>query len=241
MVWKSILKNIPGYFLLLDPDRIEKREIKSMMEKINVSKASGVLVGTSLLLSPEFDEFVRVVKENINKPVIIFPGGSHQVSRYADAILFMILLSGRNPEFLIGEQVRAAPLIYHFKIEPIPTGYILIESGKQTSVEFMSNTRPIPRDKPDILLAHALAGQYLGLKLIYLDAGSGAKNSIPPQMIRTLKKKIDVALMVGGGIRNKKTAHELIESGADFIVIGNAFQKNREIIKEMDEIVNCFY
>jgi phosphoglycerol geranylgeranyltransferase len=168
-----------------------------------------------------FDAFVASVKKAVRIPVILFPGDATQLSRHADAVLFLSLISGRNPVNLIGEQVKAAPLIREMGIEPISTAYMLVESGTITSVEFMSNTRPLPANKPKIAAAHALAAQYMGMKMVYLEAGSGAQHPVPDEMISLVRSHIRIPLIVGGGIRDAKTALAKLASGADIIVTGN--------------------
>lgn len=163
------------------------------------------------------------MKRAAQKPVLIFPNGAAQVVPYADAILFMSLLSGRNPEYLIGEQVKGAPLVDEYNLEAIPTAYMLIESGRTTAVEFVSNTRPIPRDKLDIAYAHCLAAKYFGMQLAYLEAGSGAPQSVPIEMIR-LCAQSGLRFAVGGGIREPNQAADLAEAGASFVVIGTRFE-----------------
>jgi putative glycerol-1-phosphate prenyltransferase len=165
--------------------------------------------------------------------VIIFPGGSHQLSPRADAIFFLSLISGRNPELLIGEQVKSAFMVKEYGLETIPVGYILVESGKYTSVEFMSDTKPVPRDKWEICAAHALAGEYLGMKYIYLEAGSGAGKPVSPLMVRKVKKTISLPLIVGGGIRTVKDARTIIRAGADFIVLGSIIERSPAKFKEI--------
>lgn len=229
MVYERLLKQRPGFFVLLDPDRIPhtKRgfdQVADITKTICDSRLTAILVGTSLLYSPDFSAFVEAVKTAATVPVILFPGGSHQLSPAADALFFLSLLSGRNPEFLIGEQVRAAPLIKHYGLEVIPVGYILIESGKLTSVEFMSDTKPIPQDKPEIVSAHALAGQYLGMKMIYLEAGSGASAMVGEHIIQKVRNDIALPIIVGGGIRTPDDGEMRIKAGADFIVIGNVLE-----------------
>lgn len=235
-LWNQFIQKSPGYFVLLDPDKIKEKDLKPIVKRISNSKAIGILIGTSLLLSPNFDQFVKKVKKYSTKPVVIFPGGCYQLSRYADGILFITLLSGRNPQYLIGDQVKAASLIYHYGLETIPTGYMLIASGGTTSVEFISNTVPIPRDKPDIMLGHALAGYFLGLKLLYLDAGSGAKKIVPKEFVQLIKKNIETPIMVGGGIEEASKAKELIDSGADFVVIGNILERDFKKIEDFDKV-----
>jgi phosphoglycerol geranylgeranyltransferase len=175
-----------GFLVLLDPDRRKPGALAKHARAMEVAGADGFLIGSSLMVSTSFERAVRAVKRAVKTPVIIFPNGSGMLSSSADAVLFMSLLSGRNPSFLIDEQVKAAPLIKLLKIEPIATGYILIESGNLTSVCFMSNTMPIPRDKPDIAKAHALAAQYLGMRLVYLEAGSGAAKPVPSETVRAV-------------------------------------------------------
>lgn len=236
MIYKELLKKRPGLFVLLDPDRIERDEIERIVGMINDSPTCAILVGTSLLLSPDFDDFVHKVKSHSKIPIIIFPGGSNQVSKYADAIFFLSLLSGRNPQFLIGDQVRAAPLVRRYRLEAIPVGYILVGSGRVLSVEFMSATQAIPQDKPEIITAHALAGSYLGMKFIYLDAGSGSEEGVREEIIERVKGEIDIPLIIGGGIREVSQAKSKIEAGADFIVIGNVLERDYLKVREFSKV-----
>jgi phosphoglycerol geranylgeranyltransferase len=227
-VYTNLNKSKPGAIALFDPDRIPLTRVKQVTASVCEQGVKGILVGTSLLVSPKFDEFVAEVKKNTNKPVILFPGGSHQVSSRADAIFFLSLLSGRNAEFLIGEHVKAVFLIREYALEVIPVGYILVESGNFTAVEYISNTKPVPRSKPEIAIAHALTGEYLGMKYIYLEAGSGADKSVPCEMVKKVKQAISIPLIVGGGIRTVKDAKEIIQAGADYIVLGSIIEKSKE-------------
>lgn len=227
-VYEQLNQKRPGVLALFDPDRLPRDRIEAMTVSICDAGVTGILVGTSLLVSPEFDAFVSAVKKNTDRPVIIFPGCSHQICRHADAIFFLSLLSGRNSEYLIGEQVKAVYLIKEYGLQTIPVGYILIESGNYTAVEYISGTKPIPRSKPEIAVAHALAGQYFGMKYIYLEAGSGAAQSVPLDMISAVKKHIDIPLIVGGGIQNKDTAQGIFDAGADFIVLGSIIERSPE-------------
>ena len=210
-----------SYWVLLDPDDFSPREGAQRALQAQEHGAHAVLIGGSLLYSSGFDSFVAAVKEAIDLPVLLFPGDATQLSRHADALLFLSLVSGRNPVNLIGEHVKAAPLVREMGIETIATAYLLVESGAVTSVEFMSNTRPIPRTKPGIAAAHALAAQYQGMALVYLEAGSGALQPVPADMVRLVKSQIDVPLVVGGGIRDAGTARSLYDAGADVLVTGN--------------------
>lgn len=228
-----LLRSKPGIIALFDPDRMSLAQAKKMTTVVGDSGVSAILIGSSLLISPHFDEFVRCVKKNSSCPVILFPGGSHQVSKDADAIFFLSLLSGRNPEFLIGEQVKAVFLIRSHKLEVIPVGYLLIESGACTAVEYISNTKPIPRNKPEICIAHALAGEFLGSKYIYLEAGSGALRPVPVEMIRETKKSISIPLIVGGGIRKTRDARQALDAGADFIVLGSVIERSPATFREI--------
>ena len=182
----------------------------------------------------DFDGFVATIKDKVEIPVVLFPGGSGQISAYADAVLFMSLLSGRNPQYLIGEQVKAAPVVKKLGLESIPTGYLLIESGSTTSAQFVSDTHPIPRDKTQIAVAHAMAAELLGMKLVYLEAGSGASNPVPPEMIAAIVGGVNIPVIVGGGIRNKDDALAAAQAGATAIIVGNAIEEQGdEIIDEM--------
>ncbi len=213
-----------GYIVLLDPD---KQPIEQSIEISKQAEAEGadvIFIGGSLLFFTIFDEFVGKIKQSVDIPVILFPGSATQISKYADAILFMSIISGRNPDALIGQQVQGAPVIKMLNLEPISTGYMLIESGKTTSAEFMSNTRPIPREKVDIAVAHALAAEFLGMKLIYLEAGSGALHPVPDEMIGAINKYSSVPLIVGGGIRTPEIARQKVQAGASFIVTGNVLE-----------------
>ncbi|MDD3740948.1 MAG: geranylgeranylglyceryl/heptaprenylglyceryl phosphate synthase [Bacteroidales bacterium] len=216
--------------VLFDPDNVGNETLIKRVKLINNSKVDYILVGGSLL-KKSIDNCVDIIKDNTSKPVILFPGSCCQISDKADAILFLSLVSGRNPEFLIGNHVIAAPLLYQTGLEIISTAYLLIDGGKVSSVQYMSNTIPIPADKTEIAVATALAGEMCGNKLIYLEAGSGALNPVPDKTISEVKQKITCPLIVGGGINTNSTILDKFNAGADIIVIGNAIEKNQEILK----------
>lgn len=213
-----------SYWVLLDPDDFSPQEGARVAMEAQQCGAQAILVGGSLLHTSSFGALVGAVKKAVTVPVILFPGDATQLSPGADALLFLSLISGRNPVNLIGEHVKAAPLIRESGIETIATGYMLVESGTVTSVEFMSNTRPLPRNKPRIAAAHALAAQYMGMGMVYLEAGSGATQHVPEDMIQMVKGQIEIPLIVGGGIRDVATAQSIFEAGADIIVTGNMLQ-----------------
>ncbi len=207
-----------SFAILIDPDKGFAPELfKNIPPDL-------IFVGGSLLERDNMEEMIDEIKKYTNVPVIIFPGNLLQISNHADAILFLSLLSGRNPEYLIGQHVLAAPLLEKTALEIISTGYILIENGKTTGVEYISNTRPIPRDKPQIALATALAGQMLGMKMIYLEAGSGALQPVPLETVQLISEKIKIPLIVGGGIKSRKEANLYFDAGADIVVVGTAFE-----------------
>ncbi|MGA2507020.1 MAG: geranylgeranylglyceryl/heptaprenylglyceryl phosphate synthase [Chitinispirillaceae bacterium] len=229
-VFESILQKVEKgrrqYWVLLDPDDFSPDKagrIARLAE--STGGVDAVLIGGSLLRTNVFEAFVKTVKSRVSIPVILFPGDATQLSARADALLYLSLISGRNPVNLIGEHVKAAPIIRKLGIEPIATAYMLVESGTVSSVEFMSNTRPLPRAKPDIAAAHALAAQYMGMKMVYLEAGSGASQTVPCEMVRKVKSYIDIPLIVGGGIHDAPTAQSILAAGADIIVTGNMLQK----------------
>jgi len=215
-----------GYFVLIDPDKIGTDKLPSFVQQATEAGVDAFLVGGSLIVDDSFEQCITSIKQHTSLPVVIFPGGVMQISKHADAILFLSLLSGRNPEQLIGNQVLAAPIVKKIGLEAISTAYMLVESGKTTSAEFISNTRPLPRHKPDIAVAHALAAEILGFKIIYLEAGSGAEQSVPEEMIGAIAKHCSVPLIVGGGMRTPDEAHKKVQAGAKFIVTGTILEKN---------------
>ena len=223
--------------LLVDPDGYDNRGLEELIEKINLYPPDLLLVGGSLLFNP-IEITITALKLGCKLPVFIFPGNLFQLSDRADGILFLSLISGRNPEFLIGNHVLAAPHLSRSGIEVIPTGYMLIGNGLTTSVEYMSSTLPIPGDKMDIAVATAMAGEMLGLKSLYLEAGSGASHSVEPGMIRAIRKNISLPLIVGGGIRSAESTEELFSAGADMLVVGNAVEKDPGLIKTFIDIRN---
>jgi len=224
--------------VLLDPDDFSIEQGVETAREAEEAGADAFLIGGSLMCTDHFDQFVHAVKKTVSVPVLIFPGDSSQLSRHADGLLYLSLISGRNPVNLIGEHVKAAPMIKRLGLEPIPTAYLLVESGQVTSVEFMSNTRPLPRTKPMIAAAHALAAQYMGMAMVYLEAGSGAPQPVPNEMIKAVRGYTELPLIVGGGIRDVDTAVEKLEAGADVIVTGNLLQK-RDGVKVMREIAQA--
>ena len=216
--------------LLIDPDGYDSKSLDKLIGLINQYPPDLLLVGGSLLFNP-IDITITALKLGTSLPVFIFPGNVFQLSDRADGILFLSLISGRNPEFLIGHHVLAAPHLSRSGIEVIPTGYMLIENGQSTSVEYMSHTTPIPDNKPDIAVATAMAGEMLGLKSLYVEAGSGAAHPVSPEMISAIRKRISLPLIVGGGIRTPEIATELYDAGADMIVVGNVLEKDPGLIE----------
>ncbi|MBC8205195.1 geranylgeranylglyceryl/heptaprenylglyceryl phosphate synthase [bacterium] len=236
--WKS--RNHKGLFVLIDPD---KGGISDLVSRAVVSQDSGadlILVGGSHLTIDKFDSLITAVKDEVSVPVVLFPGGAGQLSGKADAVLLLSLISGRNPQYLIGEHVTAAPIIKRMGIEAIPTGYMLIESGKMSAIEFITGTKPIPRDQIKIAVSHAIAGELLGMKLIYLEAGSGGANPVPVEMITAVSKSIEIPLIAGGGIRSAEQAQNAVQAGADFIVVGNALEDASAgtLVREMKAAIN---
>ena len=224
--------------VLVDPDKVEDpTELDPLIRLANENCVDFFFVGGSLVTTSNMGEVIKHIKENVSIPVVLFPGSSLQIDPAADAILFLSLISGRNPDYLIGQHVIAAPILKNSQLEVISTGYVLVNSGKITSVAYVSNTTPIPEDKYSLAACTALAGQMLGLRLIYLDAGSGAKREINAKMISTVRKTISVPLIIGGGINTSKKAITALEAGADMIVIGNALEKDPNLLTEISDKV----
>jgi phosphoglycerol geranylgeranyltransferase len=223
--------------ILIDPDKFGSTEV------LDIAGEAGVdyfFTGGSLLTNGSLEHCIDTIKKHSSIPVVLFPGNALQISRKADGILLLSLISGRNPEMLIGKHVIAAPLLKAAQLEVIPTGYMLIESGRQTTVSYISNTTPIPADKDDVAICTAMAGEMLGLKMIYLEAGSGAINPVSESMIRGVKNNLDIPLIVGGGINTHEKAEAACRAGADLIVVGNAAEKDAGIIKRIAEAVHGF-
>ena len=243
-IYNQLIKTIEikgaAYLVLLDPDKLNSDKLENFIKKCNDADVDGFLIGGSLMLNGDIDNFIKKVKQFSKLPAIIFPGAVDQVSPSADAILYLSVVSGRNPEHLIGKHVLSAPLIRRANLEPISTGYILIESGTSTTAQYMSGSSPIPRNKPEIAAATALAAEYIGMKLIYLEAGSGAQQTVPNEMVKAVSSICSVPIIVGGGIKSPKAAREKVDSGANIIVTGNFFENenNWSLIKEFAEAVH---
>lgn len=224
--------------VLIDPDKPDQKVLLELIRETAMGGADLIFLGGSLLMRDNIDEYLRTIKEHTRIPVILFPGSILQVNPRADAILFLSLISGRNPELLIGTHVIAAPLVKQSKLETLPTGYMLVDCGKPTTASYMSASNPIPYDKPEIAACTAMAGEMLGLRLIYLDGGSGAPQPVSTAMIAEVRKNVDTPIIVGGGIRSAEQASEICRAGADIVVVGNATEKNPGIIKEIAESVH---
>tara|TARA_B100001758_G_scaffold247507_1_gene265604 strand:+ start:2806 stop:3543 length:738 start_codon:yes stop_codon:yes gene_type:complete len=243
-IYNSIIKNKKAnkksFALLIDPDKQNNDEIINIVEKAKKAKVDYFFVGGSLLTNDNLDSCLKVLKKNSNIPIILFPGNAMQINDKADAILFLSLISGRNPEMLIGKQVITAPLLKRSSLEILPTGYMLIDSGKQTTASYMSDTTPIPAEKNSVASCTAMAGEMLGLKIIFMDGGSGAKNPISNEMISEVSKSVDVPIIIGGGISSGEKAIANCKSGADIIVVGDAIEKDQNLILEISNAVhNC--
>jgi phosphoglycerol geranylgeranyltransferase len=224
--------------VLIDPDKAEDpAKLKHLINLASENCVDFFFVGGSLITTPNLSDVIQSIKEDVSIPVVLFPGSSLQIDPSADAILFLSLISGRNPDLLIGQHVQAAPILKNNRMEVLPTGYMLVSSGRTTSVAYISNTTPIPEDKYSLAACTALAGEMLGLRLIYLDAGSGAEREISPRMISAVRKSIDVPMIVGGGITTPQKAISALEAGADMIVIGNALEKTPDLLTEISDKV----
>ena len=226
------------FAILIDPDKQKNSVLSLIVQKANEANVDYFFVGGSLLTNDNLDECIKTIKNNSNIPVILFPGNAMQINKNADGILFLSLISGRNPELLIGKQVISAPILKQTRLEVISTGYMLIDSGKPTTASYMSNTLPIPRNKNGIATSTAIAGEYLGMKLIYMDGGSGAEKPIEIEMIKQVSNQINIPLIVGGGICNAQKAIDNCNAGADLIVVGNAIEKNADLILEISKAVH---
>jgi len=227
-----------SFAVLIDPDKVNSSVLDELIELSLAAKVDYFLAVGSFVISNYLDQCVQHIKQNCNIPVILFPGSPSQVSKYADALLYLSLISGRNPELLIGQHVVSAPFVKQSGLEIMPTGYIVVDGGAPTTVSYISNASPVPADKNEIAMCTAMAGEMLGMKLIYMDAGSGAKRPITESMIKTVAERIEVPLIIGGGIIYPEKAYLNCKAGADVIVVGNAIEKDASLIKEMATAVH---
>lgn len=212
--------------ILIDPDKTTIEKAKELVAKIKQSPATHLFVGGSSYSGNHLDELITLLKKELDLPILLFPGNVAQISTQADALLFLMLISGRNSEYLIEQQVNAVPILKKSNLEVISTGYLLIESGTQTAVEKVSQTKPLARNAVQYVAQTAQAGEYIGNKLIYLEAGSGANQAVPLEMIRLVAQSISIPLLVGGGIRSQKAIEDAFQAGADMVVIGTAFEND---------------
>jgi putative glycerol-1-phosphate prenyltransferase len=243
-VYNQLLEKIAAqgaaYLVLIDPDKFSKETAPDFLGHCAEAGVDALLVGGSLLIHGVLEETLQEIKQHSSLPTILFPGSVNQLSKLADALLYISLISGRNAEHLIGKQVIAAPMIKQMNIEPISTGYMLIESSNKTTAEYISGSQPIPRNKPEIAMATALAAEYLGMKFVYLEAGSGAKEHVPFEMIQVVSRACSIPVIAGGGIRTPETAARMVSAGAKLIVTGNHFESagNWTALQEFAEAVH---
>ena len=211
-------------FVLIDPDRSPEEDLPSHLETCQAAGADAFFLGSSILYHPDFDRYAEAVKSVAEIPLVGFPGSLGQLSRHLDAVLFLSVVSSRNPEYLIGQQVQAAPVVKALGVEPIGTAYMLVESGASTSAQYVSNSMPLPRGKPDLAAATALAAEMLGMQLLFVDAGSGADNTVPAEIVEAVRSNCTRPLLIGGGIKTPEAVAGIIYAGADFVVVGNALE-----------------
>jgi len=234
----SKAKSNKAFAVLIDPDKLNDQSLLTTIEIAIKAKVDFFFVGGSLVVTDTLDKMVAAIKKHCSIPVVLFPGSPDQITPKADALLYLSLISGRNPELLIGQHVISAPFVKQSGLEIIPVGYMLIDGGSPTTVSYISNTNPIPSNKNDIAICTAIAGEMLGLKLIYMDAGSGAIKAIPTAMIKEVAKHIQIPLVVGGGITTPEKAKENCIAGADIIVVGNAAEKDPELITAISNAIH---
>ena len=217
---------VPGIWVLLDPDRFRPQDWQPLLPDLDRGPVQGFLVGGSLQTTTAYQDTLDWLAEFVNLPVVLFPGSMLQVSPKADALLLLSLISGRNPEYLIGQHVQAAVSLRNAGLTLLPTGYMLVDGGKATTAHYITQTQPIPADKPDIAAVTALAGSQLGLKVLYLDCGSGALHPVPTAMVEAVRQVVEGPLVVGGGVRTPQQALALRQAGADWVVMGSVFEEN---------------
>jgi len=228
-----------SFAVLIDPDKISLQRLDVLIRRSVDACVDFFFMGGSLVLTGNLDEFILHIKQNCDIPVILFPGNPSQLSRHADALLYLSLISGRNADLLIGQHVISAPAVKQSGLEVISTGYMVIDGGAPTTVSYISNAAPIPADKEDIALCTALAGEMLGKSVIYMDAGSGAKIPITESMIRRVANNISIPLIIGGGIREPEKAYRNCQAGADVVVVGNAIEKEDSLIREIANAIHA--
>jgi len=227
-----------SFAVLVDPDKVNDEKMIQLVSLVKEARVDYLFVGGSLVVSDYLDNCVKFIKDNSDIPVVLFPGSPSQISRHADALLYLSLISGRNPELLIGQHVISAPAVKQSGLEIMSTGYMVIDGGAPTTVSYISNANPLPSDKSEIAMCTAMAGEMLGMKLIYMDAGSGAKQNVSEKMIRNVSSSISIPLIVGGGITDSEKAIAACKAGADVIVVGNAIEKNPDLIKSIADAVH---
>lgn len=236
-IYQQILNNKKskrkGFSVLIDPDHLKIKNLETIINIANKQDVDYFFIGGSLILQDRLEETLKLIRENSFIPTILFPGSGFQISHHAHALLFLSLVSGRNPEYLIGKQIEIAPKLQTTGLEIISTAYMLVDGRNSNTAAYISQTQPIPNDKPEAALATALAAKYLGFHLLFLDAGSGAKISVSQEMISRISGMVQLPLIVGGGITNGYKARELYQAGADILVVGNAIEKDPSLIAEI--------
>ncbi|MFC2114358.1 geranylgeranylglyceryl/heptaprenylglyceryl phosphate synthase [Bacteroidota bacterium] len=223
---------------LIDPDKLSLDMLIDQLKIASQFPPDLIFLGGSLMIKDQINEFILQIRSHLDRPIILFPGSTNQINENADGILFLSLISGRNPDFLIGRHVESAYLLKKSKLQVLPTGYMLIDSGKPTTASYISNTFPIPHNKPDIALSTAIAGELLGLRFIFLDGGSGAQSTVSMEMIQLVKENINIPLITGGGIKNPEQMKSAFDAGADIVVVGNVIETNPDLLQGFYHITN---
>lgn len=225
---------------MLDPDKVEQDALFTLLDRAATFPVDFFLVGGSLVTNYAHKEVIKAIRHKSQTPIILFPGNPLHIEASADAIFFLSLISGRNPDFLIGQHVIAAPLLKKSGLEILPTGYMVVDSGSQTTVSYISGTMPLPHDKPGVAACTAMAGEMLGLKLMYLDAGSGAQRAVSSEIIAAVRSVVDLPIIVGGGIDSGEKAYAALKAGADMIVVGNGIERDPDLLPQLSTVVREF-
>src|SRR5687767_1761396 len=241
-IYQSIVERVNqakrSFAVLIDPDNVTDNSLRGLIDLSEKAKVDYFFIGGSLVVSDNLDNCILTIRQLTAIPILLFPGSPSQVSKHADALLYLSLVSGRNPELLIGQHVVSAPFVKKSGLEIMPTGYMVIDGGAPTTVSYISNASPIPSDKNEIAMCTAMAGEMLGMKLIYMDAGSGAKRPVHENLISAVAKNINIPLVIGGGITEPEKAYHNCKAGADVIVVGNAIEKDPALIADMSSAIH---